>query len=114
MLIDSWSNVTVEYLADLFSGEDDGLEQLDAYIRGGSWSYPGFTNSRPGMQSVMGSVLYGGMIQRAWAEHKSTNPVIIFQEGNDNTNPLSALEDDLQGISDEVSLNFFFPQEIWI
>ncbi|KAL9129678.1 MAG: hypothetical protein Q9217_001920, partial [Psora testacea] len=100
-LIDGWSEVTVDYVSNLFSGTDAGLEQLDAYIKGGDWCDPGFTNSRPELQTVMENVVYGGLIQKAWQAHSKTNPVIIFQQGFDNTNPMKPLKENPGGLDDK-------------
>ena len=101
-LVDGWSKVTASYVTSLFSGSDESLLQLDAYVKGGVWSDPGFTNARPELQAVMENILYGGLIQEAWQEHESTNPVIIFQPGSDNTNPLKPLKENPGGLDDKV------------
>lgn len=102
-LVDSWANVTADVVSNLFSGTDESLAQLDTYIKDGDWSDPGFTNSRPELQSVMENVLFGGLIQKAWQQHPKTNPVIVFQQGSDNTNPMTPLDFDPGGLDDAVS-----------
>ena len=106
-LVSGWSNVTATYLSELFSGSDTGLAQLDAYVLGGKWSDPQFTNSLPGLQGIMENVLYGGLIPKAWLDHTAINPVIVFQSGT-VTNPLTAIlrgnaEDHQSGVSNSVS-----------
>lgn len=83
------------------------MAQLDAYILGGNWSDPQFTNSLFALQGIMENVLYGGLIPKAWADHKAVHPVIVFQSGT-VTNPLTVIwkgdaEDYESGISDSVS-----------
>ena len=80
------------------------MAQLDAYILGGNWSDPQFTNSLFALQGIMENVLYGGLIPKAWADHKAVHPVVVFQSGT-VTNPLTVLfEGEAEaGISDSVS-----------
>lgn len=83
------------------------MAQLDAYILGGNWSDPQFTNSLFALQGIMENVLYGGLIPKAWADHKAVHPVVVFQSGT-VTNPLTVIfegdaEDSEGGISDSVS-----------
>ena len=83
------------------------MAQLDAYILGGNWSDPQFTNSLFALQGLLENVLYGGLIPKAWADHKAVHPVIVFQSGT-VTNPLTVIwkgdaEDYESGISDSVS-----------
>ena len=83
------------------------MAQLDAYILGGNWSNPQFTNSLFALQGIMENVLYGGLIPKAWADHTTVHPVIVFQSGT-VTNPLTVIfegdaEDYQSGISDSVS-----------
>lgn len=106
-LVSGWANVTASYLSELFSGSDAGMAQLDAYILGGNWSDPQFTNSLFALQGIMENVLYGGLIPKAWADHSDVHPVIVFQSGT-VTNPLTIIlkedaEDYQSGISDSVS-----------
>ena len=83
------------------------MAQLDAYILGGNWSDPQFTNSLFALQGIMENVLYGGLIPKAWADHTAVHPVVVFQSGT-VTNPLTVIlkgdaEDYGSGISDSVS-----------
>ena len=80
------------------------MAQLDAYILGGNWSDPQFTNSLFALQDIMENVLYGGLIPKAWADHTDVHPVIVFQSGT-VTNPLTIIlkENAEDGISDAVS-----------
>lgn len=107
-MVDGWANVTQQYMSNLFSGTDDGLTQLDAYVNNGSWADTDFNNSLFSLQGVMENVLYGSLIPKAWAERNKVHPVVVFQQGQDITNPLTTI---LQGdawrtLSDDVS---FFP-----
>ena len=103
-LVSGWANVTATYLSELFSGTDAGMAQLDAYILGGNWSDPQFTDSLFALQGIMENVLYGGLIPKAWADHTTVHPVVVFQSGT-VTNPLTViLQGDAEdGISDSVS-----------
>ena len=106
-LVSGWANVTASYLSELFSGSDAGMAQLDAYILGGNWSDPQFTNSLFALQGIMENVLYGGLIPKAWADHSNVHPVIVFQSGT-VTNPLTVIlggdaTDSQSGLSDAVS-----------
>ena len=38
----------------------------------------------------MENVLYGGLIPKAWADHKAVHPVIVFQSGT-VTNPCTII-----------------------
>ncbi len=85
------------------------MVQLDAYILGGNWSDPQFTNSLLASQGIMENVLYGGLIPKAWADHMTIHPVIVFQSGT-VTKPLTVVlegnaEDYQSGISDSVSMS---------
>ena len=39
----------------------------------------------------MENVLYGQLIPKAWSDHTEVHPVIVFQQGNDIVNPLTAI-----------------------
>lgn len=104
-LVDGWANVTQKYMTNLFSGSDDALTQLDAYIKDGHWTDPHIDNSLFSLQGVMEKVLYGQLIPKAWSEHTAVHPVVVFQSGNDNLNPLTPLfkGDASRTLSDDVS-----------
>ena len=59
----------------------------------------------------MENVLHGGLIPKAWADHKAVHPVIVFQSGT-VTNPCTViLEGDAEyTISDSVSHNLMAMQ----
>ena len=90
-LVDGWANVTSTYVSDLFSGSDQALTQLDAYVKDGNWADTSGISSLFSLQGVMENVLYGQLIPKAWSDHTEVHPVIVFQQGNDIVNPLTTL-----------------------
>ena len=104
-LVGGWQKVTQSYMTEIFSGSDGGLTQLDAYIIGGKWSDPSFSNSLFDLQGIMENVLYGSLIPQAWLDHTKVNPVIVFQGAADITNPLTTIleSDDTRTLSNAVS-----------
>ena len=104
-LVDGWANVTQQYMSNLFSGSDDALTQLDAYVMNGNWADTDFDNSLFSLQGIMENVLYGQLIPKAWSDHTTVHPVVVFQQGNDITNPLTSIlkEQASSTLSDSVS-----------
>lgn len=107
-LVDGWASVTQQYMTNLFSGSDDALTQLDAYINDGHWADTSFNNSLFSLQGVMENVLYGQLIPKAWSDHTAVHPVVVFQQGSNNVNPLSAIQGSLlanaqKTLSDDVN-----------
>jgi hypothetical protein len=43
----------------------------------------------------MENVLYGQLIPKAWSDHTAVHPVVVFQQGSNNVNPLSAIQGSL-------------------
>ncbi|KAI4127036.1 MAG: hypothetical protein LQ338_003405 [Usnochroma carphineum] len=93
-LVDGWANVTSTYVKNLFSGTDDGITQLGAYINGGAWYNTDMETSLFSLQGIMENVLYGQMIPKAWGDHAAVNPVVVFQSESNVGNPLTTI---LQG-----------------
>ncbi|KAL8793332.1 MAG: hypothetical protein Q9195_004109 [Heterodermia aff. obscurata] len=93
-LVDGWANVTSTYVSNLFSGSDEALTQLDAYVKDGNWADTSGISSLFSLQGVMENLLYGQLLPKAWSDHTEVHPVIVFQQGNDIVNPLTAI---LQG-----------------
>jgi len=108
-LVDGWASVTQTYMTNLFSGSDDALTQLDAYVNDGHWADTSFNNnSLDGLKGIMENVLYGQLIPQAWSDHTAVHPVVVFQQGSDNVNPLTAIQGSLRAdaqktLSDKVN-----------
>ena len=66
-------------MSNLFSGSDDALTQLDAYVMNGSWADTELNTSLFSLQGVMANVLYGQLIPKAWNDHEAVHPVVVFQ-----------------------------------
>ncbi len=105
-IIDGWSSVTEQYSTKLFSGSDDGLTQLDAYIDGGGWYDTNGIHKISDLSTNMENVLYGGLIPLAWTDHREVHPVVIFQEQDNVTNPNSALPDPPSPLNDQEAVKF--------
>ena len=112
-LVNGWANVTQQYMSNLFSGSDDALTQLDAYVMNGSWADTEFNNSLFSLQGVMENVLYGQLIPKAWNDHDPVHPVVVFQQGSDITNPLTTIfkDDASRTLSDAVSSMIICPSQ---
>ncbi|KAL8644223.1 MAG: hypothetical protein Q9226_007870, partial [Calogaya cf. arnoldii] len=90
-LVDGWAEVTATYLKQLFSGSDEGLDQLGTYVKGGNWYSTEIETGLFSLQGIMENVLYGQLIPKAWGEHGTVNPVVIFQSGSNIENPLTTI-----------------------
>ena len=75
----------------------------------GSWADTEFNNSLFSLQGVMENVLYGQLIPKAWNDHDPVHPVVVFQQGNDTTNPLTTIFKDnaSRSLSDTLRSMYF-------
>ncbi|KAL8772481.1 MAG: hypothetical protein Q9209_002433 [Squamulea sp. 1 TL-2023] len=90
-LVDGWAGVTSKYLELLFSGSDEGIEQLGTYIKGGEWYNTEIETGLFSLQGIMENVLYGQLIPKAWEERPAVHPVIVFQSESNIENPLTTI-----------------------
>ncbi|KAL8777859.1 MAG: hypothetical protein Q9213_007678 [Squamulea squamosa] len=104
--VDAWAGVTSKYLEQLFSGSDEGIEQLGTYIKGGEWYNTEIETGLFSLQGIMENVLYGQLIPKAWEERPAINPVIVFQSESNVENPLTTIfkEDAFRTLKNEDAL----------